>query len=43
MSHMYSESLNMQPEVSYILYAISSNEKTGDVVTFSQFEEENLV
>ena len=29
----------MQPEVSYILYAISSHEQTGNIITFAQFEE----
>ena len=35
----YSEALAMQPAVSYILYATSSHEQTGNVITFAQFEE----
>ena len=42
-SCVYSEAIAMQPEVSYILYATSSHEKTGYIITFEQFEEENLV
>ena len=33
----------MRPAVLYILYAKSSYEQTGNVITFSQFEEGNLV
>ena len=33
----------MQPAVSYILYTTSSHEQTGDIITFLQFEEGNLV
>ena len=33
----------MRPEVTYILYATFSKEQTGDVITFSQFEEGNLL
>ena len=33
----------MQPEVSYILYATSYHEQTGDIITFAQFEESNSV
>ena len=32
----------MQPAVSYIPYDISSKEKTGDIITFTQFEEGDL-
>ena len=42
-SRLYSEELTMRPEVSYILYATSSHEKTGNIITFAQFEEGNLV
>ena len=43
MSHPYSEAPDMRPEVSYIMYDASSHERTGDIVTFVQFEEENIV
>ena len=33
----------MCPEVTYTPYATSSKEQTGDVVTFSQFEEGNIL
>ena len=33
----------MKPAVSYIPYSISSKEKTGDVTSFTLFEEENLL
>ena len=29
----------MRPAVTYTLYATSSKEQTGDVITFAQFEE----
>ena len=29
----------MHPAVTYTPYAIPSNEKTGDIITFAQFEE----
>ena len=29
----------MQPSVLYITYATSSNEKTGDIITVSHFDE----
>ena len=34
MSHPYSESLDMQPEVSYIPYVTSSYEQTGVIIAF---------
>ena len=43
MSRPYSEALSMRPEVSYIPYATSSHEKNGKIVTFTQFEEGDLV
>ena len=43
MSCPYSGALVAQPVVSHILYATSSHEKTGDIITFEQFEEGNLV
>ena len=33
----------MRPAVTYTLYAASSKEKTGDVITFANFEEGNLL
>ena len=33
----------MQPSVSYIPYTTLSHEQTGYIITFAQFEEENLV
>ena len=33
----------MQRAFSYILYATSSHEETGDIITFSQFEEGNVL
>ena len=41
-SQQYSEAMDMQPAVSYIPYDTSSREKTGNIITFKQFEEENL-
>ena len=43
MSHPYSEAPTMQPEVLYIPYNKLFDEKTGNIITFSQFEEGNLV
>ena len=33
----------IQPEVSYIPYYTSSRKKTGDIITFTQFEEGILI
>ena len=33
----------MRPAVTYTPYATSSKEQTGDVITFTQFEEGNLL
>ena len=33
----------MCPEVTYTPYATSSREQTGDVITFAQFEEGNIL
>ena len=38
-SQPYSEAMDMQPGVSYITYATSSREKTGNIITFTHFEE----
>ena len=42
-SQPYKENLAMRPSVSYITYAIYLKEKTGDVITFAQFEEGDLL
>ena len=42
-SQPYSEVMAMRPVVTYTLYAKSSKEQTGDVITFSQFEEGNVL
>ena len=33
----------MRPSVTYTPYATSSKEQTGDIITFTQFEEDNLL
>ena len=33
----------MRPAVTYTRYATSSKEQTGDIITFAQFEEEDLL
>ena len=35
--------MDMHTEVIYTPYATSSKEQTGNIITFTQFEEENLV
>ena len=35
--------LEMRPAVTYTPYATSSKEQTGDVITFAEFEEGNLI
>ena len=42
-SQPYSEAMAMRPEVTYTPYATSSKEQTGDVITFAQFEEGNIL
>ena len=39
----YSGSLAVRPSLSYITYDTSYHEETGNIKTFAQFEEENLV
>ena len=39
----YAEAMVMCPTVTYTPYATSSKEQTGDVITFAQFEEGNLI
>ena len=38
-----SEAMAMLPDVSYTPYVTSSKEKTGNIITFAQFEEGNLL
>ena len=42
-SRPYSEAMAMRPAVTYIPYATSSKEQTGDVITSAQFEEGNIL
>ena len=42
-SRPYSEAMAMRPEVTYTPYATSLKEQTGDVITFSQFEEGDIL
>ena len=42
-SQPYSEAMAMRPAVMYTLYATSPKEQTGDVITFTQFEEGNIL
>ena len=42
-SRPYSEAMVMRPEVTYTPYATSPKEQTGDVITFVQFEEGNIL
>ena len=42
-SHPYTEEMAMQTAVSYIPYATSSTEQSGDIIKFTQFEEGNLL
>ena len=41
--HPYSEEAVTQPAILLIPYDISSHEKTGDIITFAQFEEGDLL
>ena len=43
MSQPYSEAMAMRPFVTYKPCATSSREQTGDIITFTQFEEGNLL
>ena len=42
-SRPYAEAMAMSPTVTYTPYATSSKEQTGNVITFAQFEEGNLI
>ena len=43
MSLPYSEVMAVRPAVTYTPYATSSKEQTGDVITFTQFEEGGIL
>ena len=43
MSQPYAEAMTMRPAVSYTPYATSSMKQTGDITTFVQFEEGNIL
>ena len=42
-SQPYVEAMAMRPTVTYTPYATSSKERTGDIITFTQFEEGDLI
>ena len=42
-SHPYLEAMAIRPAVTYTTYATSSKEQTGDIITFTQFEEGDLL
>ena len=42
-SRPYSEAMPMRPAVTYIPYGTSVIEKTGDIITFAQFEEGHIL
>ena len=42
-SQPYSEAMATRPAVTYTPCALSSKEQTGDVITFTQFEEVDLL
>ena len=42
-SQPYSEAMAIHPAVTYTPYATSSKEQTGDVITFAQFEEGDIL
>ena len=42
-SRPYAEAMAIRPAVTYTPYATSSKEQTGNVTTFTQFEEGNLI
>ena len=43
MSQPYSEAMAMRLAVTYTPYGTSSREKTGDIITFAQSEEGNIL
>ena len=42
-SQPYAEAMSMQLTVTYTIYAASSKEQTGNVISFTQFEERDLL
>ena len=42
-SRPYSEAMAMRPAVTYTPYATSLKEQTGNIITFTQFEGENIL
>ena len=42
-SRPYAETMAMRLKVTNTSYATSSKEQTGDIITFAQFEEGNLI
>ena len=42
-SQLYEEAMDMLPDVPYTPYAAYSREQSGDIITFAQFEEVNLL
>ena len=42
-SQPYSEAMAMRPAVTYTPYATTSKEQTGNVITFTKFEEGNIL
>ena len=42
-SQPYSEAMAVRPAVTYTPCTTSSREKTGDIITFTQFEEGNIL
>ena len=42
-SRPYLEAMAMRPEVTYTPYVTSSKEQTGDVITFTKFDEEIIL
>ena len=42
-SQPYAEAMSMHPAVSYTPYSTSLMKKTGDIIMFAQFEEDNLI
>ena len=42
-SQQYAEAMDVRPDVSCIPYATYSRRKTGDIITFAQFEEGHLL
>ena len=42
-SQPYSEAMNVRPSVAYAPWATSSRDQTGDIITFTQFEEGHIL